>query len=54
MDERESEIGKEKTYLGQDLLRESLRDLEEICLNAGLLEAFLLSFGELLDVSTKR
>ena len=41
-------------YLGQDLLREGLGDLEEIGLDAGLLETFLLSFRELLDVSTVR
>lgn len=38
-------------HLGQDFLRESLGDLIEIGLDAGLLETFLLSFGKLLDVS---
>jgi hypothetical protein len=43
---------KEKAYLGQDFLWEGLSDLEEIGLDAGLLETFFLSFGELLNVST--
>jgi hypothetical protein len=43
-----------RPYLGQNFLRESLRDLEDIGFDAGLLETFLLSFGELLNVSTMR
>jgi hypothetical protein len=46
-------IGKRKCYLGQDFLRESLRDLEEIGLNTRLLKTFLLSLSKLLNVSTE-
>ena len=41
-------------YLGQDLLGKGLWDLEEIGLDAGLLETLLLGFSELLNVSTTR
>jgi len=41
-------------HLGQDFLWESLGDLEDIGLNASLLETFLLSLGELQDMSAMR